>query len=802
MSLTYFGDGASNQGQVFESFNMAKLWKLPVIYIIENNQYGMGTSVARASATTNLATRGGAHGIPGEQVDGMDVRAVKAAGEKAVKWCREGNGPIILEMLTYRYRGHSMSDPAKYRSKEEVDKYRTEHDPIEQVRARLLAKKWSTEDALKKIDTEVRLIVNEAAEFATHDPEPDRLGALHRRVRLTWQQLHSSWSVLPLAGAFASWIVGAVFYVKTLQAISHDPQQRGLMSRAIFAWMFTVGRLQGAGVRSCLNRQQSARRFFRLRDCRRRGDIGGDQSRAGSPTKSPTDAFMPIEVLMPALSPTMERGNLAKWLKKEGDAVKSGDVIAEIETDKATMEVEAVDEGTLGKILVPEGTNDVAVNTPIAMILSEGEDAASLKSAKPARASRKRSRRPPSTSRNPARASRSRDAIEAPPAAPKQSAPEELDLPAGTETVNMTVREALRDAMAEEMRRDPNVFVMGEEVAEYQGAYKVTQGLLQEFGARRVIDTPITEHGFAGVGVGAAMAGLKPVVEFMTFNFAMQAMDQLINSAAKTRYMSGGQMATSMVFRGPNGAAARVAAQHSQDFTAWYSHIPGLKVVAPYTAADAKGLLKSAIRDRQPGHLPRERNSVRAELSGPEARRLPRADRQGEDRAQRQRRDAGLLVHGHELCAQGRRRARQGRHQRRSDRPAHAQADGYRHHRGVGEEDRPYRHGRGGLAAIRRRRRDRGAGRRARLRLARCAGVARHPQGRADALCRQSGEAHAAVGRGGGRGGESSLLSVTTMRMLALALCVICVASVVMPARAVAERELCSSAAHAVCCIR
>lgn len=308
---------------------------------------------------------------------------------------------------------------------------------------------------------------------------------------------------------------------------------------------------------------------------------------------------MPIEVLMPALSPTMERGNLAKWLKKEGDTVKSGDVIAEIETDKATMEVEAVDEGTLGKILVPEGTNDVPVNTPIAMILSEGEDAASLKSAKPAR----KAPADPSVAEEAAE-SRPRveepGAIKAPPAAPKQSVPEELDLPAGTETVSMTVREALRDAMAEEMRLDPSVFVMGEEVAEYQGAYKVTQGLLQEFGARRVIDTPITEHGFAGVGIGAAMAGLKPVVEFMTFNFAMQAMDQLINSAAKTRYMSGGQMMTSVVFRGPNGPAARVAAQHSQDFTSWYSHIPGLKVVAPYTAADAKGLLKSAIRDRNP----------------------------------------------------------------------------------------------------------------------------------------------------------------------------------------------------------
>jgi pyruvate dehydrogenase E1 component beta subunit len=307
---------------------------------------------------------------------------------------------------------------------------------------------------------------------------------------------------------------------------------------------------------------------------------------------------MPIEVLMPALSPTMEKGNLAKWLKKEGDAVRSGDVIAEIETDKATMEVEAVDEGTLGKILVPEGTNDVAVNTPIAVILANGEDASSIKAAK---APRKPSP-DPSTAERIAESEpvvEERTAIAA-PAAPTISAPPEPELPIGVETATMTVREALRDAMAEEMRRDPSVFVMGEEVAQYQGAYKVTQGLLQEFGEMRVIDTPITEHGFAGVGIGAAMAGLKPIVEFMTFNFAMQAMDQLINSAAKTRYMSGGQMATSIVFRGPNGPAARVAAQHSQDFTAWYAHIPGLKVIAPYTAADAKGLLKSAIRDPNP----------------------------------------------------------------------------------------------------------------------------------------------------------------------------------------------------------
>ena len=306
---------------------------------------------------------------------------------------------------------------------------------------------------------------------------------------------------------------------------------------------------------------------------------------------------MPIQVLMPALSPTMEKGNLAKWHKKEGDAVKSGEVIAEIETDKATMEVEAVEEGTLGAILVPEGTNDVAVNTPIAMILEDGEDASALR-AEPARR-QKATDAPPARAERPAATQAVRAAVSTAAPVPP-SAQDEPDVPEGVELVTMTVREALRDAMAEEMRRDKDVFVMGEEVAEYQGAYKVTQGLLHEFGPMRVIDTPITEHGFAGLGVGAALAGLKPIVEFMTFNFAMQAMDQLINSAAKTRYMSGGQIGTSLVFRGPNGPAARVAAQHSQDFTAWYSHIPGLKVIAPFSAADAKGLLKSAIRDPNP----------------------------------------------------------------------------------------------------------------------------------------------------------------------------------------------------------
>jgi pyruvate dehydrogenase E1 component beta subunit len=311
---------------------------------------------------------------------------------------------------------------------------------------------------------------------------------------------------------------------------------------------------------------------------------------------------MPIEVLMPALSPTMEKGNLAKWLKKEGDEVKSGDVIAEIETDKATMEVEATDEGTLGKILVPEGTADVAVNTPIAVILGEGEDKAAIRSSKPAPQQKAAESAPPAKAQKPQ--AKAQDAPAPKPAkapdAPVPQVANDPDIPEGTEMVAMTMREALRDAMAEEMRRDKDVFVMGEEVAEYQGAYKVTQGLLQEFGAKRVIDTPITEHGFAGLGIGAALAGLKPVVEFMTFNFAMQAMDQLINSAAKTLYMSGGQMGCQIVFRGPNGAAARVAAQHSQDYSAWYSHIPGLKVITPSTAADAKGLLKAAIRDPNP----------------------------------------------------------------------------------------------------------------------------------------------------------------------------------------------------------
>ena len=294
---------------------------------------------------------------------------------------------------------------------------------------------------------------------------------------------------------------------------------------------------------------------------------------------------MPTNILMPALSPTMTEGNLAKWHKKEGDTIEPGDVLAEIETDKATMEVEAVDEGVLGKILIPDGTENVQVNDIIGVIVAEGEDASA--------------EAPAAVVAEPATVpTEPKPIAAATPTPPQASVPVESDYTG--ETVNLTVREALRDAMAEEMRSDDRVFLMGEEVAEYEGAYKVSQGLLKEFGDKRVIDTPITEHGFTGVGIGAAFLGLRPIVEFMTFNFAMQAMDQLINSAAKTNYMSGGQMGCPIVFRGANGAAARVGAQHSQCFASWYAHIPGLKVVSPWSAADSKGLLKSAIRDPNP----------------------------------------------------------------------------------------------------------------------------------------------------------------------------------------------------------
>ncbi|WP_339766271.1 pyruvate dehydrogenase complex E1 component subunit beta [uncultured Pseudosulfitobacter sp.] len=301
---------------------------------------------------------------------------------------------------------------------------------------------------------------------------------------------------------------------------------------------------------------------------------------------------MATEILMPALSPTMEEGTLAKWLVKEGDTVKSGDIMAEIETDKATMEFEAVDEGVIGKILIEEGTEGVKVNTAIAILVEEGEEVGDVETAKPAE-----------TEEAPAKEEAKGDSPAGGkdhPAPAKPEADTTPDWPEGTKLKQQTVREALRDAMAEEMRRDENVFLMGEEVAEYQGAYKISQGLLDEFGAKRVIDTPITEHGFAGIGVGAAFGGLRPIVEFMTWNFGMQAIDQIINSAAKTLYMSGGQMGAPMVFRGPNGAAARVGAQHSQDYAAWYMQIPGLKVAMPYSASDYKGLMKTAIRDPNP----------------------------------------------------------------------------------------------------------------------------------------------------------------------------------------------------------
>ncbi|AQU86662.1 pyruvate dehydrogenase complex E1 component subunit beta [Komagataeibacter nataicola] len=294
---------------------------------------------------------------------------------------------------------------------------------------------------------------------------------------------------------------------------------------------------------------------------------------------------MATEILMPALSPTMKEGKVARWLRKPGDAITAGDVIAEIETDKATMEVEAVDEGTLGQILVPEGTENVAVNTPIAVLLAEGEDSSAMPAAAPTAAA------------EPAVAQPSCGPVAAPPGAAPVAPQPEKDW---GETQEITVREALRDAMAAELARDEDVFLIGEEVAQYQGAYKVSQGLLDQFGEKRVIDTPITEQGFTGMAIGAALTGLRPIVEFMTMNFAMQAIDQIINSAAKTRYMSGGQMSCPIVFRGPNGAAARVGAQHSQCYASWYGHVPGLKVVAPWSAADAKGLLRAAIRDPNP----------------------------------------------------------------------------------------------------------------------------------------------------------------------------------------------------------
>jgi pyruvate dehydrogenase E1 component beta subunit len=347
---------------------------------------------------------------------------------------------------------------------------------------------------------------------------------------------------------------------------------------------------------------------------------------------------MTKDILMPALSPTMEEGTLAKWLKKEGDKVEPGDVIAEIETDKATMDVEAADEGILGRIVVPAGTENVKVNSVIAVLLEEGEGESAAARAAPQESRKRKSAAQAAAS--PARERKHEEPV-------RMETASDPDIPPGTEFITQSVREALRDAMAEEMRRDGDVFVMGEEVAQYEGAYKVTQGLLAEFGARRVVDTPITEHGFAGLGVGAAFAGLKPIVEFMTFNFAMQAIDHIINSAAKTRYMSGGQMGCPIVFRGPNGPAARVAAQHSQDYSSWYAHVPGLIVIAPYSAADAKGLLKAAIRNPNPVVF------LENEILYGKSFEVPKLDDYllpiGKARVLREGRDVTIVSHSHGL---------------------------------------------------------------------------------------------------------------------------------------------------------
>ena len=447
---------------------------------------------------------------------------------------------------------------------------------------------------------------------------------------------------------------------------------------------------------------------------------------------------MPIQILMPALSPTMTEGKLAKWIKKEGDKVASGDVLCEIETDKATMEVEAVDEGTLGRILVQDGTENVAVNTPIALLLAEGEDASALDAGAGRAGEGRHGSRRLSPGAAPASTPAPKElAVAAPPPVEEYTGP----------TAKMTVREALRDAMAEEMRRDPEVFLMGEEVAQYQGAYKVSQGLLDEFGDKRVIDTPITEMGFAGLGVGAAMAGLKPIVEFMTFNFAMQAIDQIINSAAKTLYMAGGKMGAPIVFRGPNGAASRVAAQHSQCYASWYAHCPGLKVVAPWSGADAKGLLKAAIRDPNPVIV------LENELLYGQHFEVP-TDPEfvmpiGRAKIERPGKDVTITAFSRMVgvALEAAKAAGGGRHRRRGDQPALAAAARRRDDRRLGEEDQPHRQRGGRLAAGRHRLGDRGADDGAGLRLAGRAGGARLRGRRADALRRQSGKAGAAAAR-------------------------------------------------------
>ena len=579
--LAYFGDGAANQGQVYESMNMAELWKLPIIFVIENNGYAMGTAVSRSSSEDQLYRRGESFRVPGMQVDGMDVLAVRGAVEEALKWVRAGKGPIVMELKTYRYRGHSMSDPAKYRTKEEVQSMKDRSDCIDHAKRDL-----------------------EALGRHRGRAQGDRQG---------------------------------------------DPADRR----------------RGGRLCRTIARARSGRALHRC--------AGGK-------------ILMPIELKMPALSPTMEEGTLAKWLVKEGDTVKSGDILAEIETDKATMEFEAVDEGTITQILVAEGTDGVKVGAPIAVLAEDGEDASApvakptegrsgdAADAKPVEAPKDKGEPPIPESATPHQMpSAARDLVADVVVSEKAGVDaRDPEVPAGTRMVKMTLREALRDAMAEEMRADDRVFVMGEEVAQYQGAYKVTQGLLDEFGDRRVIDTPITEYGFAGVGTGAAMAGLRPIVEFMTFNFAMQAIDHIINSAAKTNYMSGGQMRCPVVFRGPNGAAARVGAQHSQNYAPWYASVPGLIVIAPYSATDAKGLLKAAIRCEDPVVFLENELLYGQSFEVPDTRRFRAADRQGARRARGQGRDAGQLFDRRRRRARGLDQARRGGHRGRGDRPAHA----------------------------------------------------------------------------------------------------------------------------------
>ena len=460
-----------------------------------------------------------------------------------------------------------------------------------------------------------------------------------------------------------------------------------------------------------------------------------------------------IDITMPALSPTMEEGTLAKWLVAAGDTVAAGDILAEIETDKATMEFEAVDEGTIAELVVAAGTDNVAVGAVIARLAVEGEDAAApaAEAAKPA-----------PTGHRPPDVAQKMEYSDAPAASPAEQAaaaptpPERLEAdaappPPSGSTTKITVREALRDAMAEEMRADDRVFVMGEEVAEYQGAYKVTQGLLEEFGPTRVIDTPITEYGFAGLGTGAAMGGLRPIVEFMTFNFAMQAIDQIVNSAAKTNYMSGGQMRCPIVFRGPNGAASRVGAQHSQNYAPWYASVPGLIVIAPYDAADAKGLLKAAIRTEDPVvFLENELVYGRSFEVPDDADVLPIGRARTVARGVR-RHDRRLFDRCRPGAGRGRNSGGRG-HRGRRDRPSHAAPA--RHRRGAGEpgQDQPGR-GRGrGLAHLLDRQRNRGGVHGARLRRSGRAGHPGHQRRRADALCRQPG-APGADRRGPDRGG-------------------------------------------------